>query len=310
MQYISTRGGAPVSAAEAIVRVICPSGGLYVPAEFPQISIDTLLPYANDYHTAAEKIMQLYLDIPEEKLHEYIHSAYGAQFDVPEIAPVVPLSGSESVLELWHGPTLAFKDMALQMLPYLMRDSLCATGEDKQIYILVATSGDTGRPRSRAFATYPARRCRCLYPHGGVSRAQWLQMVTQEGSNVHVCGVKGNFDDAQTAVKRIFGDASLRAQAEEKGYKFSSANSINFGRCCRRSHITSRPTCTCAKAARSHAAKKSISACPPAISAIYSRVITPCGWVFRQEAHLRLQPQQCADGFLPQGRIRQPQALL
>jgi threonine synthase len=230
MQYVSTRGGASVSAAEAIVRGICPSGGLYVPAEFPQIFVNALLPYANDYHSAAQKIMQLYLDIPEEKLHEYIHSAYGAQFDVPEIAPVVSLSDKESVLELWHGPTLAFKDMALQMLPYLMRDSLSATGEDKQIYILVATSGDTGKAALAGFKDVPGTAVQVFYPHGGVSRAQWLQMVTQEGSNVHVCGVKGNFDDAQTAVKRIFGDASLRAQAEAKGYKFSSANSINFGR--------------------------------------------------------------------------------
>ncbi len=230
MQYVSTRGGAEVSAAQAIVQGICPLGGLYVPAQFPQISIDSLLPFGGNYHAAALKIMKPYLDMPEDKLSQYIRSAYSDQFDTAAIAPVAGLDTHESVLELWHGPTLAFKDMALQMLPYLMRDSLQATGEDKKIYILVATSGDTGKAALAGFRDVPGTAVQVFYPHGGVSRAQWLQMVTQEGKNVHVCGVKGNFDDAQTAVKRIFGNAELRAQAEAKGYKFSSANSINFGR--------------------------------------------------------------------------------
>ncbi len=230
MQYVSTRGGDAVSAAEAIVQGICPLGGLYVPAQFPAVAVDTLLPYAGDYRAIALAVMRPYIDTPEEALRGFIRAAYGEKFDTPAVAPTMPLGKAESVLELWHGPTLAFKDMALQMLPYLMRDSILRTGEDKKVYILVATSGDTGKAALAGFCDVPGTAVQVFYPHGGVSRAQWLQMVTQEGKNVHVCGVEGNFDDAQTAVKRIFGDAFLRRQAEKMGYRLSSANSINFGR--------------------------------------------------------------------------------
>ncbi len=230
MQYVSTRGGAPVSAARAIVQGICPLGGLYVPEAFPSLPVDTLMKHCGDYRAIAYAVMREYLDTPEETLKGYLNAAYGSKFDTPIIAPTVPLTNSESVLELWHGPTLAFKDMALQMLPYLMRDSLLQTGEDKQVYILVATSGDTGKAALAGFCDVPGTKVQVFYPHNGVSRAQYLQMATQEGSNTYVCGVDGNFDDTQTALKRIFRDEAVLQEAAQKGYRLSSANSINFGR--------------------------------------------------------------------------------
>lgn len=230
MQYVSTRGGAPVSAARAIVQGICPLGGLYVPEAFPSLPVTSLLEHSGDYRAIAFAVMREYLDTPEDTLKGYLHAAYGSKFDTPAIVPTVPLTKSESVLELWHGPTLAFKDMALQMLPYLMRDSLLQTGEDKQVYILVATSGDTGKAALAGFCDVPGTKVQVFYPHNGVSRAQFLQMATQEGSNTYACGVEGNFDDTQTALKRIFRDEDILQQAAQKGYRLSSANSINFGR--------------------------------------------------------------------------------
>ncbi len=230
MQYQSTRGGKAISAAEAIVQGICPLGGLYVPQVFPRLSLDTCMALSDDYPALAAYIMQPFLDIKDETLLQYTRQAYGPQFDTRAVGPTVSLSPEESVLELWHGPTLAFKDMALQMLPYLMRDSLRAIGEEADVYILVATSGDTGKAALAGFSNVPGTALHVFYPHGGVSKAQWLQMVTQTGDNVFVCGVEGNFDDAQTAVKRIFADRALNERLHAMKYRFSSANSINFGR--------------------------------------------------------------------------------
>ncbi|MDL2257898.1 threonine synthase [Eubacteriales bacterium OttesenSCG-928-K08] len=229
MQYISTRGGEPVSAAEAIVRGISPSGGLFVPQEFPSVPMQNWV-NQNNYPTLAATIMQPYLDMPEEQLLELTKSAYSNKFDDPNIAPIVKLDEKECIMELFHGPTLAFKDMALQMLPYLMRHSLAEVGGGKQVYILVATSGDTGKAALEGFCDVPGTAVHVFYPHEGVSRAQLLQMVTQQGKNVYVSGVHGNFDDAQTAVKCIFANASLNQQINEAGFSLSSANSINFGR--------------------------------------------------------------------------------
>lgn len=227
MNYLSTRGGAAVTAAQAIVQGICPSGGLYVPASFPQLDVETL---KGDYLETAFAVMSAYLpDTEHDKLRGMIRAAYGS-FDCPAVTPLKPLTAKESVLELWHGPTMAFKDIALQMLPYLMRDSLLQTGEDRQVYILVATSGDTGKAALAGFCDVPGTRVLVFYPDGGVSRAQRLQMVTQEGSNVDVCAVRGNFDDAQTGVKHIFASEEAREALDRLGYRLSSANSINFGR--------------------------------------------------------------------------------
>lgn len=228
MQFLSTRGGAAVSAAQAIVQGMCPSGGLYVPADFPQLDAESLLD--GGYASAARAVMEPYLaHVSQAALMDMIAAAYHS-FDDPAVTPVWALTQRQSVLELWHGPTMAFKDVALQMLPHLMRSALDATGERRQLYILVATSGDTGKAALAGFCGVPGTRVLVFYPEGGVSRAQRLQMVTQEGDNVDVCAVRGNFDDAQTAVKRIFASPEARAQLDALGYRLSSANSINFGR--------------------------------------------------------------------------------
>ncbi|HWQ06430.1 MAG TPA: threonine synthase [Feifaniaceae bacterium] len=228
MRYLSTRGGEPVRAAEAIVRGISPSGGLYIPEEYPIIKAES--GERGSYQATALNIMRAYLpETDEQALLGMINAAY-TSFDAPEVTPLVPLSGTETVLELWHGPTMAFKDVALQMLPHLMLESLRLTGEEKQVYILVATSGDTGKAALEGFKDVPGTRVLVFYPHGGVSQAQRLQMVTQEGGNMDVCAVHGNFDDAQTAVKQIFASENIASSLEQRGWRLSSANSINFGR--------------------------------------------------------------------------------
>lgn len=227
MRYLSTRGGDPVSAAEAIVRGISPSGGLYVPQSFPRVAVEA---GGEDYDTTALRVMSAYLpETDRAQLSGMIKRAY-ASFDTPAVTPMVELTETEHVLELWHGPTMAFKDVALQMLPHLMRDSLEKTGETKNVYILVATSGDTGKAALEGFKDVEGTRVLVFYPYGGVSEAQRLQMVTQEGANVDVCAVRGNFDDAQTGVKQIFASKDVSSRLAERGWRLSSANSINFGR--------------------------------------------------------------------------------
>jgi len=228
MRYLSTRGGEPASAAEAIVRGISPSGGLYVPESYP--TIDWLNGVRGGYLATAHRVMQAYLpETDSAELATMIAAAYKS-FDHADVTPLVKLRDREHVLELWHGPTMAFKDVALQMLPHLMRSSLRQTGETKQVYILVATSGDTGKAALEGFRDVEGTRVLVFYPYGGVSEAQRLQMVTQEGKNVDVCAVHGNFDDAQTGVKQIFASREIADEVEAKGWRLSSANSINFGR--------------------------------------------------------------------------------
>ena len=227
MKYISTRGGEEVSAAKAIVQGISKNGGLFVPDVFPHLDPSEL---TDEYSETAYRVMSLYLDGTDEStLRKMIREAYDS-FDTDKVVPVVPLSETESVMELWHGPTMAFKDVALQMLPHLMQESMKQTGENHTVYILVATSGDTGKAALEGFRDVDGTRILVFYPDGGVSRAQRLQMVTQEGKNVDVCAVKGNFDDAQTGVKKIFASREVKEQLDGLGYRLSSANSINFGR--------------------------------------------------------------------------------
>ena len=234
MHYVSTRDSSRrLTASQAIVEGLSRDGGLFLPEEIPQISLEdikalSLLPYP----ARAAKLMKLYLDeFTEEELLRFAEKAYGAaKFDDPKAAPVKPLGENRYILELWHGPTCAFKDMALQMLPYLLTASLQKTGEHKKVCILVATSGDTGKAALEGFRDVDHTRILVFYPDGGVSEIQKLQMVTQEGRNVGVCAVRGNFDDAQTGVKRIFSDAQLRGTLASRGYFLSSANSINWGR--------------------------------------------------------------------------------
>ena len=235
MKYLSTRDASlRKSAAEVIAQGLSREGGLFTPVEFPELSgelLESLVPMS--YQQRAVKIMKLYLeDFSQEELADYAAKAYafGDKFDTEAVAPVYHLSSGTEILELWHGPTCAFKDMALQMLPYLLTASLKKNGEEKTAVILVATSGDTGKAALEGFCDVDQTRILVFYPRDGVSDIQKLQMVTQKGENVDVCSVLGNFDDAQTGVKKIFSDEALREELASRGYFFSSANSINWGR--------------------------------------------------------------------------------
>ncbi|MBR3721417.1 MAG: threonine synthase [Selenomonadaceae bacterium] len=233
MKYISTRGnGEKIESAEAILKGIADDGGLFVPEEIPKITLNFIGELTKlSYEERAKRILSLFLtDYSEEELDVCVKKAYGGdKFDDVQKAPLRTLSEG-SVLELWHGPTSAFKDMALQLLPELMSAALKKTGEKNEILILTATSGDTGKAALEGFKDVDGIKIAVFYPQGGVSRMQRLQMATQEGGNVKVIAVKGNFDDAQTGVKNIFGDTEFKAKLADKKVKLSSANSINWGR--------------------------------------------------------------------------------
>ena len=234
MKYYSTRDTAVrMDSAEAIKMGLSRDGGLLTPEAIPQIDeafLNSLV--SARYQERAAKVMGLYLtDYSYEELLAFAENAYGPdKFDTEAVAPVRKVDETTHCLELWHGPTSAFKDMALQMLPQLLSAALRKTGEDKTVCILVATSGDTGKAAMEGFADVPQTKIMVFYPKDGVSAVQEAQMVTQEGENVGVCAVVGNFDDAQAGVKRIFSDESIRATLLERGYTLSSANSINWGR--------------------------------------------------------------------------------
>lgn len=229
--YRSTRSdNAPVTASRAILMGLAEDGGLFVPTAFPSLEKSLSELAQMDYTGVAYEVMKLFLsDFTEEELKECIKNAYGENFDVPEIVPVRKADGAY-YLELFHGPTIAFKDMALQILPHLMTTAARKNGEEKEIVILTATSGDTGKAAMEGFADVAGTRIMVFYPKDGVSSIQERQMLTQKGENTCVVGIRGNFDDAQTEVKRIFSDSPLRAEMAEKGFVFSSANSINVGR--------------------------------------------------------------------------------
>ena len=234
MYYVSTRDSSlRYTAPQAIVQGLSRDGGLFLPETIPTLEAGALERLAGlSYVERAVDVMKRYLDeFTAEELRGFAEKAYGPQkFDVPQAAPLRQIDENTAVLELWHGPTCAFKDMALQMLPYLLTASLRKTGEEKTACILVATSGDTGKAALEGFRDVPHTKILVFYPKDGVSDIQKLQMVTQEGENVGVCAVNGNFDDAQTGVKRIFSDAALREKLAADGKLLSSANSINWGR--------------------------------------------------------------------------------
>jgi len=234
MNYLSTRGGGqPVSSAEAIKTGIAPDGGLYVPESTVKIDFWQLEAMRQaDYCGRASTILPYYLtDFTPGEIGDCVWGAYSPlSFEHPEIAPVRELYKGTYVLELWHGPTSAFKDMALQALPRFLPLAAAKTGEKAEIVILVATSGDTGKAALEGFRDVPGTSIIVFFPDEGVSEVQRLQMVTQEGCNVGVAAVRGNFDDAQNGVKAIFTNESMKKLLQEKGFKFSSANSINWGR--------------------------------------------------------------------------------
>ena len=234
MNYVSTRDKSlRMTAAQAIVRGLAPDGGLMTPEAFlhlPHGALEQLKDMS--YQQRAVYVMQSFLqDFSSAELSAFAAAAYGnGKFSHPDVAPVRPVDGNTWCLELWHGPTCAFKDMALQMLPHLLTASLTKTAEDKTVCILVATSGDTGKAALEGFRDVERTRILVFYPKDGVSAIQELQMVTQEGGTVGVCSVVGNFDDAQTGVKKLFSDRALAEELAGRGYFLSSANSINWGR--------------------------------------------------------------------------------
>ena len=229
--YSSTRNGdVKFTASQAILKGLADDGGLFVPDSIPalDVSLDELA--GMTYQETAYAVMKLFLtDFTEEELKACINKAYDSKFDTEEIAPLVQADGAY-YLELFHGSTIAFKDMALSILPHLLITSARKNNVKNDIVILTATSGDTGKAALAGFAGVEGTKIVVFYPKNGVSPIQEKQMVTQKGDNTHVVGIKGNFDQAQTGVKMMFNDKDLAAQMDAAGYQFSSANSINIGR--------------------------------------------------------------------------------
>jgi threonine synthase len=234
MRYESTRGGMKdVESAEAIKMGIASDGGLFVPETPVELSLDEIKQLVGmSYQQRAIAILKHFItDYNDKEIAECVNNAYTIEkFGCREIAPVHKLNENAYILELWHGPTCAFKDMALQILPHLLVKALAKTGEKSTIVILVATSGDTGKAALEGFRDVDGTSIIVFFPNNGVSQVQKLQMITQEGGNVHSIAVNGNFDDAQNGVKAIFADSEMLQAIKASNLKFSSANSINWGR--------------------------------------------------------------------------------
>ena len=229
--YRSTRSNSePVTASQAILKGLSDDGGLFVPDHIPTLDKSLKELAGMTYQQVAYEVMKLYFtDFTEEELKNCINNAYDSKFDTEEIAPLAEVEGTY-FLELFHGKTIAFKDMALSILPHLLTTSAKKNGVKNEIVILTATSGDTGKAAMAGFADVPGTRIIVFYPNGGVSPIQEKQMVTQKGDNTYVIGIKGNFDDAQTGVKKMFSNKELAKVMNDNGFQFSSANSINIGR--------------------------------------------------------------------------------
>ncbi|NLM38071.1 MAG: threonine synthase [Firmicutes bacterium] len=233
MRYISTRGQyRPVTAAEALLTGLAPDGGLYLPEEFPEgAALNPFTAPGLTYQQLAGRILALFLsDFSRAELEECIHQAYGGNFATPAITPVTMVDAKLGFLELWHGPTCAFKDLALQLLPHLLTAAARKKRLDREIVLLVATSGDTGKAALEGFKDVPGTKVIVFYPEDGVSAVQKRQMTTQEGNNTFVVGVTGNFDQAQAGVKALFTNEAFQREMAAAGKTFSSANSINWGR--------------------------------------------------------------------------------
>ena len=229
--YGSTRGnGEKITASMAILKGLAEDGGLFVPDSIPAFDVPLKELLGKSYQEIAYQVMSRFLtDFTEEELRNCINKAYDSKFDTSEIAPLVK-KGNSYYLELFHGSTIAFKDMALSILPHLMTTAAKKNGVTNEIVILTATSGDTGKAAMAGFADVEGTRIIVFYPKDGVSPVQEKQMLTQKGENTAVVGIYGNFDDAQTGVKNIFNDKEMKEKLESAGFQFSSANSINIGR--------------------------------------------------------------------------------
>ena len=236
MRYKSTRNSQlRLEASQVISQGISQEGGLFVPESFPDLTSELPSYLELDYPALAKAIFSKFLtDFHPEEISACVDRAYTSEkFGGPCPVRLVPLTGNgekKTLLELWHGPTCAFKDMALQILPHFLTTALKKSGSGKKAVILTATSGDTGKAALEGFKDVPGTHILVFYPRDGVSPMQKRQMVTQEGDNVAVCAIEGNFDDAQSSVKRIFTDAALQERLAQHGMQFSSANSINWGR--------------------------------------------------------------------------------
>lgn len=231
MLYNSTRGGeSKISSSQAILKGLAADGGLFMPESIPALKTSLTALSKMSYQDLAYEVMKEFLtDFTEEELRHCINSAYDEKFDTERIAPLVKKDDTY-FLELFHGKTIAFKDMALSILPYLCVTSARKNKVEDKIVILTATSGDTGKAAMAGFADVPGTEIIVFYPYGGVSKFQELQMRTEPGKNTHVAAIRGNFDDAQTGVKNIFGDEEFKSRLKEKNVILSSANSINIGR--------------------------------------------------------------------------------
>ena len=229
--YQSTRDtNNTVTASQAILQGLATDGGLFAPISYPQVDLVFVKLIVASYQEVAKLILSAFLDdFTDQELDDCINNAYDRKFDTPEIAPLVKLNGQYN-LELFHGATIAFKDMALSILPHLMTTAAKKHDLKNKIVILTATSGDTGKAAMAGFADVPGTEIIVFYPKNGVSKVQELQMTTQIGNNTHVVAIEGNFDDAQTNVKRMFNDAALRERLAAHKLQFSSANSMNIGR--------------------------------------------------------------------------------
>ena len=233
MKYVSTRdNNKKVTCSFAIAHGISDEGGLFMPETVPHLTENDFNKLCGmEYTDRATYILKKYLtDFSEDEINYCVKSAYSGSFENDEPAPLKAISNNTQMLELWHGPTCAFKDLALQLLPYLMVTAAKKQSDGKKTVILVATSGDTGKAALDGFCDVENTEIIVFYPSDGVSHIQKLQMTTQAGKNVHVYGIEGNFDDAQSGVKRIFTDEKIKAVLAENGFVFSSANSINWGR--------------------------------------------------------------------------------
>ncbi|WP_313127979.1 threonine synthase [Anaerocolumna sp.] len=231
LMYQSTRSNSdPITASQAILKGLADDGGLYVPMSIPRLNLSMKELSDLTYQQTAYEVMKLFLtDFTDEELKSCIERAYDSKFDTEEIAPLVKADGAY-YLELFHGATIAFKDMALSILPHLLTTAAKKNRVQDEIVILTATSGDTGKAALAGFADVEGTKIIVFYPKDGVSVVQEKQMVTQKGDNTYVIGINGNFDDAQSGVKAMFNNKELGTKLKERGYQFSSANSINIGR--------------------------------------------------------------------------------
>ena len=281
MQFYSTRDrNRVVTSSEAIAQGLSDEGGLFVPASFPQVDVQALC--ALDYPEMAAVIVGEYLtDYSKEFLAQATKTTYGAAFG-GKAGYLAPVSQDVYALELWHGPTCAFKDYALQLMPKLLVEAKKNLGRTEKTLILVATSGDTGKAALDGYHDIPGVEIAVFYPTGGTSEIQRLQMATQEGGNVAVYAVRGNFDDAQTGVKKVFGDKAIAARLAERNIRLSSAPSTGDVLCRRLSTILPL-TLSCSRPGKLCTAIKRISVSRRVISATFWRDITPnrwaCPWV-------------------------------